>query len=97
MKFYYLCLIILPFFISCSDATNLNVSESSHSASKFSSYAKETVDTLPFNKSNPYDAAGQLQNELLELYYVDSILPSTVSEIAAKVSSLSKKIALLLL
>lgn len=89
MKFYYLCLLILPFFISCSDATNLNVSDASNSASKFSSYDKETVDTLPFNKSNPYDDAGKIQNEVLERYYVDSILPTTVSGIAAKVSSLS--------
>ena len=90
MKFFYLCFSILPFFISCSDSTHLNRSDSSASDSEFVSFARGTDTVLPLNKNNPYDAVGQLHNEILEVYFASDTLPSSVMDIAARVDSLSK-------
>ena len=45
MKLFYLSLMVIPFFISCSDTSTTN--ESSFTSSKIS-------DSLPLNASNPY-------------------------------------------
>ncbi len=90
MKFFYLCLSILPFFISCSDATPLNRLDTSVSNSESVSFARGTDTVLPFNKNNPYDAAGRIQNELLEAYFSSDTLSSSVAAIATKVDSLAK-------
>jgi len=90
MKFFYLCFSILPFFISCSDSTHLSRSKSSASDSESIYFARGTDTVLPLNKNNPYDAAGQLQNELLEVYFAGDTLSSSVTNIAIKVDSLAK-------
>ena len=90
MKFFYLCFSILPFFISCSDSTHLDRSDSATSHSESVSFAKGTDSVMPLNKNNPYDAAGQLQNELLEVYFTGDTLSSSVADIASKVDSLAR-------
>jgi hypothetical protein len=82
MKLFYLSLMVIPFFISCSDTSTTN--ESSFTSSKIS-------DSLPLNSSNPYDVAGQLHNSLYETYYQSDSLSGSVLAISNRICQLAKE------
>ena len=82
MKLFYLSLMVIPFFISCSDTSTTN--ESSFTSSKIS-------DSLPLNASNPYEVAVQLHNFLYETYYDSDSLSGSVSAISSRICQLAKE------
>lgn len=94
MKFYYLCLTIIPFFISCSDSSNLDPLDSSMASvdNAFQSHnANRGGDVIPSNSANPYDIAGQLHNELYEAYYADDSLSTSVTGISSRVVMIAQE------
>jgi len=86
MKFFYLCLFLFPFFISCSDTTDLH--NSTHTI-KSDLYSK-AIDATASYKANPYDAVGELQNEILEAYYSNDALPTSYEAISSKVVAIAQ-------
>ncbi len=93
MKFIYLCLIVIPFFISCSESPDLGVSDPKASVSKSSSrlITKKVSTVLPVNNANPYDIAGQLHAELYAVYYAEDSLSSSVASVADRVIMLANE------
>lgn len=88
MRFFYLCLFIVPFFVSCSDSEILST-PTEHGSSSSMLYHKD-VDVLPSNKLNPYDVVGQLHNELVTTFYAQDTLPTSLSAISSKVVSMAQ-------
>lgn len=78
MKSYYLCLFLLPLFISCSNSSD---SVSLDSTNDVVHRYDQLIDTIPINNANPYDLAGQIHNELLFSYYYENTLPLTLTGI----------------
>ncbi len=84
MKTLYSCLIILTFFISCDNASN--ITKAATSSSKLFS---RTATELPGNATNPYDDAGWIHNELFESFYESGNKLTTISGIITKVETLA--------
>lgn len=93
MKFIYLCLIVIPFFISCTESPDVGESDTKASVSKSSSrlITKKSSAVLPINKANPYEIAGQLHAELYALYYAEDSLSSSVASVADRVTMLANE------
>lgn len=94
MKFYYLCLTIIPFFISCSDSSNLELLARTGTTTKavsLNQHANRGFEDLPTNIANPYDIAGQLHNELYEAYYAADSLSTGVEGISSRISQIAKE------
>lgn len=85
MKFYYLCLFFLPFFISCSNSTDTANKNSFHR------FAETTVDMTAVNNGNPYDIAGQLHNQLLLSYCYGENIPMTLTGVINVTTSLANE------
>lgn len=83
MKNLYSCLIILTFFASCNNDTDIVPQGETNNANR------TTNELLPINNYNPYDEAGQLHDELFETYYASENLPSSISEIANRVETIA--------
>lgn len=89
MKKLCSCLIILTFFIACTNDTDLpkgeitplGYTEPDASALK----VNKTVSEAPANMDNPYDIAGRLHNELFSEYYSGTVLPTTVIGICTRI------------
>ncbi|WP_291131762.1 hypothetical protein [Flavobacterium sp. UBA7682] len=86
MKFFYLCIFVFPFFISCSD--NIDMQSQSDAA-----YHKvdTVIDPIPVNKDNPYDTAGQTHHQLLTSYYDNISLPLTLTGIISSAESIANE------
>ena len=82
MKLFYLSLIVIPFFISCSDTSTTK--EPGFMSSKIS-------DSMPFNSNNPFEVAGQLHNTLYESYYSADSLEEDISSISNRVTQLANQ------
>ncbi|CAM4041979.1 hypothetical protein FLSI110296_10585 [Flavobacterium sinopsychrotolerans] len=93
MKFIYLCLIVIPFFISCSESTDAIASDTKARVSKSSNrlIADSGSIVSPENDLNPYDIAGQLHAELYAVYYAEDSLSSSVASIADRVTMLANE------
>ena len=87
MKIYHLCLLlILPFFISCSNTAdvptlNSNLRKQSDSATMIVTKGSWN----PENAANPYDLVGRLHNALYERYYEEGKFSASLSEISSVV------------
>lgn len=87
MKKIYSCLLILTFFTSCTDDSNNQQEVDTNTI------ANRTInELLPLNNDNPYDAVGQLHDELFETYYASGNLPSDISGIINRVESVANSI-----
>lgn len=86
MKFYYLCILFCSLFISCSDN-----SDSNHQSSVAQRFAVVSIDTIPINKANPYDTAGQIHHELLTAYYSSDSLPLTLTGIITTTETIANE------
>ncbi|MDI9257937.1 hypothetical protein [Flavobacterium sedimenticola] len=75
MKFFYLCIILFSLFISCDYPSEVA------SQSAIRERTAVIIDTVPINKGNLYDAAGQVHHQLLTEYYQSSSLPFTLNGI----------------
>lgn len=84
MKTLYSCLIILAFFISCDNASDIT-----EAATTSSELFSRTATELPGNAANPYDDAGWIHNEIFESYYESGNKPTTLSGIITKVETLA--------
>lgn len=86
MKSFFLCLFLFPFFISCS-----NPAESGNAMP--TEMMNRSIDLgldLPArNATNPYDDAGQIQNELLDAYYSGTSLPTDFNGIVIRTTALA--------
>ena len=93
MKFIYLCLIVIPFFISCSESTDAIASDTKARVSKLSNrlIADSGGIVSPENDLNPYDIAGQLHAELYAVYYAEDSLSSSVASVADRVTMLANE------
>ena len=84
MKFFILCLVVFPFFMSCSEASDtVPVSETALPNDYF--FAKKYAVIGPGNPINPYDVAGQLHTDLYAAYYDNDSLPVSLSEVLDRV------------
>lgn len=80
---YFLCIISIFLFVSCSDPQG---SEGSVSAQfQF----KDTVFAVPSNPNNPYDPVGATYYNVMIDYYLQESFPQNNSAIASKVVSLA--------
>lgn len=93
MKFIYLCLLVIPFFISCSESPDLAELDTKARISKSSSrlIAESGTIVYPENDSNPYDIAGQLHSELYAAYYSEDSLSSSVTGVADRITMLANE------
>lgn len=82
MRNFYSFLIIMIFFISCTNEIDLP------KTSTFSSNERSVLE-MPANSDNPYDEAGRLHTELFEAYYASDTLPTTIPDIAGRVELLA--------
>ncbi len=80
MKFFNLCFSIALLLVSCSEPHEVTIHEEQTPV-----LYKTTIS--PVNTGNPYDLAGQIHNELMDVYFLHDSLPTTVAGIAAKVES----------
>lgn len=84
MKKIYSCLLILTFFTSCTDDS------STHQEVDTNTIASRTInEVFPLNSDNPYDAVGQLHDDLFETYYASENLPGDISGIINRVESIA--------
>ena len=79
MKNLYSYLIILTFFISCDNDSNITQQ----------SIVSRDTNELPGNNDNPYDEAGWLHNELFESYYASGNLSDSISGIVTRVEAIA--------
>ncbi|WP_284653518.1 hypothetical protein [Flavobacterium terrisoli] len=86
MKFFYLCILFCSLFISCSDSSDTN-----HQNTTAHRFAVVNIDTIPINKDNPYDAAGQIHHELLTAYYNGESLPLTLTGIISSTQTIANE------
>ncbi len=86
MKFFYLCIFFCSLFISCCDH-----SDSNYQSSVAQRFAVVSIDTIPINKANPYDAAGQIHHELLTAYYNIESLPLTLTGIITTTQTIANE------
>ena len=84
MKTLSSCFFILTLCISCDNET-----PSSTPLSSTAIMGRNTVNELPGNSANPYDAAGWITNELFESYYENPIKPTSISSIISSVETLA--------
>lgn len=84
MKNYFLIFSCTLLFISCDS------SESEVKTTNGNYLSRETISNYPFNKSNSYDLAGEVHNELLHAYHIDSFLPYTLDSICNRVDLKAK-------
>ena len=93
MKFIYLCLIVIPFFISCSESPDVAVSDTKGRISRSSSrlITAKGSSVSPVNNANPYDIAGKLHAELYSAYYAEDGLSNNVASIANRVTMLANE------
>lgn len=83
MKKLSSCLLILTFFISCDNASDITPDI------KNPNQSNRIATELPGNAANPYDEAGWVHNALFESYYEIGSKPTTVSGIISKVQALA--------
>lgn len=86
MKNFIQCLALMAFFTSCTIDADM---PTSHDQQHYDGVYSRFGDTLPQNSDNKYDIAGRIHNELLNVYYGGSKLPTTASSIATLVDSLA--------
>jgi hypothetical protein len=94
MKFNYLCLTVIPFFISCSDSSDLESLVSSTTVVDNTFENQNThrdFDVMPANSANPYDIAGQVYNELYEVYYANDSMSASVEVISTRVNRIAQE------
>lgn len=84
MKKIYSCLLILTFFTSCTDESNTQQEVDTNAIAN-----RAINEILPLNNDNPYDAVGQLHDELFETYYASGNLPSEINGIISRVESVA--------
>lgn len=77
MKPYYLCILFITLFISCSDSND--ITDSNISNQRVISVIDDSSEAI--NYANPHDYAGQIHQELLTTYYNADGLPFTLSGI----------------
>lgn len=83
MKFFKLWFFFLPLFISCSTSSETGLPDDGANAS--ANLRPGTPSVSPVNTANPYDAVGQLHNEVLDAYFSGDSLPKNVSAIISRV------------
>lgn len=88
MKSFYLCLTLVFILVSCTASSDSEALASKETLESHSIYHKNG-DVEPSNSSNPYDVAGQLHNELLEVYSSKDYSPATVTETAKRVMEIA--------
>ncbi|WP_333601502.1 hypothetical protein, partial [Flavobacterium sp.] len=72
----------MTFFTSCTDDS------STHQEVDTNANANRAInELLPLNSANPYDAVGQLHDDLFETYYANENLPGDISGIINRVES----------
>lgn len=76
MKPYYLCLLCMTLFISCSDNNEIINPSINNKTIGVLDY-----DDTAANYANPYDYAGKIHQELLLTYYNNTSLPFTLTGI----------------
>lgn len=84
MKFFYLCIFFCSLFISCSDNSDANFQNPIAQR-----IGLVNIDSIPINKANPYDAAGQVHLELLTAYYSGEGLPLTLNGIVSTTQTIA--------
>ena len=84
MKKLYSCLLILTFFTSCTDDSNTQQEVDTNTIAN-----RAITELSPLNSDNPYDAVGQLHDELFETYYASGNLPSDINGIINRVESVA--------
>ena len=90
LYYYYLCLLFVPFFISCSE-TEMPMRSEVPFAIPDNQNAYRESDVFPANSDNPYDGAGALHNALFISYYAGDSLGGSVSQIIERVENLAKQ------
>lgn len=84
MKFFYLCILLCSLFISCSDH-----SDTLYENTTAQRIGPVSIDTIPINRDNPYDAVGQVHHELLTTYYNGEGLPLTLNGIVSTTQTIA--------
>ena len=87
MNLFRLCLILFPFFISCSTVDSDSDSDPKGPATE--RLVDLEYDVAARNSANPYDDVGQVHNELLLTYYYADSQPLSFNGIVSALTSIA--------
>lgn len=90
MKFFILCLVVFPFCMSCSDASDSSFVSATTNANTYL-FTNKVGDVSPANPLNPFDVAGQVHTELYAAYYEDDSLAVELSDVINRVLIVSNQ------
>lgn len=92
MKLFYLCILSISFLFSCSEASDVEVLNSSQVDLSYSNKLSDSTSLIsPFNPANSYDYVGQLHHELYLEYYAQQNDSLSLSRVITKVEALANQ------